>query len=176
MKKLLLLFAIITTLSCCKKDDDNNTDVLPPATQTGEGTFACKVNGQNFIDTSGGYFNCFYQFTGGEYYFGIQGSDELETLISVDIGTYNKEILENETYQLIENTNGNAWAGSSFNPNNTTQEFSTTNSQFTGELTITKLDFTNNIVSGTFWFDIENPYTGETVEIREGRFDTLFTQ
>ncbi|MDC9722719.1 MAG: DUF6252 family protein [Urechidicola sp.] len=176
MKKLLLLLTITLTLSCCNKDDDNNTDVLPPVTQTGAGTFACKVNGQNFIDTSGGYFNCFYQFTGGEYYFGISGSDTIESLISVTIGTYNKEVFENETYQLIENLNGNAWAGSSFNPNNTSQEFSTTNSQYTGELKITKLDFTNNIVSGTFWFDVENPYTGETVEIREGRFDTLFTQ
>ena len=68
------------------------------------------------------------------------------------------------------------FGGGSFNPNNTSQEFSTTNSQYTGALTITKLDFANNIVSGTFWFDLENPYTGETVEIRDGRFDSLFTQ
>ena len=175
MKKLFLLAAIALTLSCCNKDDDT-TESLPPATQTGAGTFACNVNGRAFIDTSGGYFNCFYQLVDGDYFFGIQGSDEIETLISVDIGTYNKEIFENETYQLIENINGHAWGGGSFNPNNTSQEFSTTNLQYKGELSISKLDFTNNIVSGTFWFDLENPYTNETVEIRNGRFDTLFTQ
>ena len=48
--------------------------------------------------------------------------------------------------------------------------------QYTGKLIITKLDFENQIVSGIFWFDLENPFTGERVEIREGRFDTLFTQ
>ncbi|MUU79884.1 DUF6252 family protein [Winogradskyella endarachnes] len=175
MKKLLLSLTILLTLSCCKTDDDDNA-TLPEATQTGAGIFACKVNGQSFIDTSGSYFNCYYQYISGEYYFGISGSDTVESLISVTIGTYNKEIFENETFLLIENISGNAWAGSSFNPNSSSQEFSTTNSQYSGELTITKLDFTNNIVSGTFWFDVENPYTGETVEIREGRFDTLFTQ
>jgi len=44
-----------------------------------------------------------------------------------------------------------------------------------GELHITKLDFEKRIVSGTFWFDLKDPKTGERIEIREGRFDTLFT-
>jgi len=53
--------------------------------------------------------------------------------------------------------------------------YSETNSEYTGELTITKLDFEKNVVSGTFWFDLQHPVTGERIEIREGRFDTLFT-
>ena len=68
--KLFIFLAIALTLSCCNKDDDN-TESLPPATQTGAGTFACKVNGTSYIDTSGGYFNCYYQLVGGDYYFGI---------------------------------------------------------------------------------------------------------
>jgi len=44
-----------------------------------------------------------------------------------------------------------------------------------GKLTITKLDFEKRIVSGIFWFDLQHPITGERIEIREGRFDTLFT-
>lgn len=44
----------------------------------------------------------------------------------------------------------------------------------TGELTITKLDFENNIVSGTFWYDIEDTQ-GVIHQIREGRFDMHFT-
>lgn len=51
----------------------------------------------------------------------------------------------------------------------------TTTPEVTGELTIIKLDFENNIVSGTFWFDAIND-DGEIVEIREGRFDMRFTQ
>ena len=45
MKKLILLFTVSLILSCCNSDDDNNTETLPPATQTGAGTFACKVKG-----------------------------------------------------------------------------------------------------------------------------------
>ncbi|RBP26031.1 hypothetical protein DFR65_1194 [Oceanihabitans sediminis] len=180
MKKLLLLLTITLTLSCCNKDDDNNTETLPLATQTGAGTFACKVNGQNFIDTSDGYFNCFYQFTGGEYYFSISGEDQdyknSNLPWSISLGTVHKTISQEETLQLLESTDGNASGVAFFTFSINNSESSSTNSQFTGELTITKLDFTNNIVSGTFWFDIEHPVTGETVEIREGRFDTLFTQ
>ena len=40
----------------------------------------------------------------------------------------------------------------------------------TGELTITRVDLSNSIISGTFWFDAINS-EGEVVEIREGRFD-----
>ena len=54
--------------------------------------------------------------------------------------------------------------------------FSRTNSIQTGNLTITKLDQTNQIVSGTFWFDVEHPISGEIVEVREGRFDMQYTQ
>ncbi|WP_418651151.1 DUF6252 family protein [Tenacibaculum aestuariivivum] len=90
--------------------------------------------------------------------------------------TEEKSISENETLVFDEIADGNAYAGCGFVFSTTNGNFSYTNSQYTGELTITKLDFTNNIVSGKFWFDIEHPTTGEIVEIREGRFDTLFTQ
>ncbi|SEA48958.1 DUF6252 family protein [Bizionia paragorgiae] len=180
MKKLLILFSICGLLTCCNKDDDNDDQPLPPITQSGAGTFACKVNGQNFIDTSGGFFNCFYQNVDGEYYFSISGIDNnyknTNLPWSISFGTIAKTIMEGETLQLIEETNGNA-AGSAFFSISTTQgESSTTDINNSGELTITKLDFTNNIVSGTFWFDILNPVTGEIVQIREGYFDTIFTQ
>ena len=87
-----------------------------------------------------------------------------------------------KVYTLINGTSGaftvqfKTVSGTGFTFSITDNQSSSTNSQFTGELSITKLDFTNNIVSGTFWFDIEHPVTGETVEIRNGRFDTLFTQ
>ncbi|WP_425413758.1 hypothetical protein [Psychroflexus tropicus] len=41
---------------------------------------------------------------------------------------------------------------------------------------MTKLDTDNQIVSGTFWFDVEHPTTGEVLEIREGRFDMQYTE
>lgn len=44
---------------------------------------------------------------------------------------------------------------------------------FRGELTIKKLDFDNQIMAGTFWFDAVDTF-GNTVEVRDGRFDLLF--
>jgi len=49
MKKLFLLLFIIIFLSGCERDDNKN-NTLPPATQTGVGTFACYVNGKAFVD------------------------------------------------------------------------------------------------------------------------------
>lgn len=45
-----------------------------------------------------------------------------------------------------------------------------TNTIKKGELKITRLDLSNSIISGTFWFDAINS-NGEIVKIREGRFD-----
>lgn len=45
----------------------------------------------------------------------------------------------------------------------------------TGELKITKLDYDNHIVSGTFWFDVKDS-NGVVHEIRDGRFDVQFTE
>ncbi len=66
--------------------------------------------------------------------------------------------------------------GGRFKQSINSSTFSNTSQIYSGQLTVTKLDFTNNIISGTFRMDLVNPYTNEIVEIRDGRFDTLFTQ
>jgi len=174
MKKLLLLLTIILTISSCNKDDDDNNETLPPATQTGAGTFACYVNGQSFIDTSGGYFNSFYQFIDGQYFFGIGGLDANGGLLDQIILSSNaSEIEEGVQYILTCNEPQNYYGEVAFARQ--LLGATTCNTNF-GTMTITKLDFTNNIVSGVFEFDIIHPNTGETIQIRDGRFDTLFTQ
>ena len=110
MKKIFLLLFTAFLISCCSKDD-NYGEGLPAETQTGVGTFACKVNGKPFIDKSGGYFNCYYQFVDGEYYFGIQGRNKNEEMRTVVLSTTAKTITEGETLLLLENVDGNAWGG-----------------------------------------------------------------
>lgn len=180
MKKLLLI-ALTLSLYACNSDDDkpqNPVDQLPKATQTGEGTFACLVDGKPFIDKSGGWFNCFYQYVDDGWHFGIQGKDESYkyTLLprSIALGTTKKKISEGGVLQLIEISEGNASGGGGFTFSINDSQSSSTNQEYTGELTITKLDFESYIVSGTFWFDIKHPVTGDTIKIREGIFDTFF--
>ena len=175
MKQIILILTTFLTLSCCSSDDDK-TETLPPATQTGAGTFACYVNGKTFIDKSGGYFNCYYQFLDGEYFFGIGGNVNNLIPQNIYIQTQKKSISESETLLLFAIADGNAYGGCGFSYSPTESYQSYTNSQHTGELKITKLDFENHIVSGTFWFDIAHPTTGEIIQIRDGRFDTLFTE
>src|SRR5690554_7308219 len=113
MKKIFLLLLAILTLSCCS-DDDNNNIALPPATQTGAGTFACYVNGKPFIDKSGGWFNCFYQLVDGEYYFAIGGKDNNSMPRSISLGSTKKQIFEGEVYPLLEVSDGNVSGGGDF--------------------------------------------------------------
>ena len=179
IKKLLILFAFSFSILSCSKDD-NKSQTLPEATQTGRGIFACYVDGKPFIDNSGSpngiSFNGFYQLVDGEYYFGIHGEGRIKDLITVGIYSNRSQIDQPNLFQIISNNPNNFYGLCSFNPNINSQETSLTDSNYTGELNVTKFDLQNQIVSGTFWFNIKNPYTNETVKITDGRFDAHFGQ
>jgi hypothetical protein len=50
LRKLLLYLCLATLTQCSKcKDDPIPVNQLPPATQTGAGTFGCLVNGQAWM-------------------------------------------------------------------------------------------------------------------------------
>ena len=161
MKKLILLLFTTFTLSCCNNDDDKpqtELEKLPPATQTGANTFGCLLDGKAFLPGNGqNTLDCVYQFVNDEYYFALQGNNEINNFsVLIGLSTNAKHIEQNNTYAL----NG---------------MFSTTDgTTYTGELTITKLDDINHIVSGTFWFDIVD-FQGNSHQIRDGRFDMQYT-
>ena len=90
------------------------------------------------------------------------------------IATNRKSISQDGVYQLFSDTPGNAWGGGAVNVSSTNNEFAETNQNYTGQLIITKFDIENQIVSGTFWMNLQHPITGDTVKITEGRFDTRF--
>ena len=61
---------------------------------------------------------------------------------------------------------GNAYAY--YNFQNSTY---VTNDTISGNLTITKLDLTNRIISGKFYFNGIDTASNETIKITDGRFD-----
>ncbi|MGG7035641.1 MAG: hypothetical protein ACI7YS_10685 [Flavobacterium sp.] len=175
MKNLLFLFITSFTLICCEKDNSSKPieeiDKLPPATQTGANKIGCILDGKAFLPYGFNSTNCFYQYVDGEYYFFVrcQNRDKQNNLISIDLTTNGSQISENKTYQLYEHTKGNVSGVYLFNLD---ENF--TSHTHTGELKITKLDRVNGIVSGTFWYDVEDK-EGVVHQIRNGRFDFHYT-
>ena len=172
MKNLLLLILTVFILTSCDKEDNKpktELEKLPPATQTGARTFGCLLDGVAFVPTKS---NCssFYQYVNG-YYFSLQGSKYVnKELILLGLSTDNLKIEEGKTYILLDKIDGNASAAYFDDIDN-----SRTSLMENGEMKITKLDLTKNIVSGTFWYDIKDG-KGIVHKIREGRFDMPFTQ
>jgi hypothetical protein len=173
MKKLAFLIFSILLFGCDKEDKPSNPiDQLPPATQTGAGTFGCLVNGVPFVDNSG-FFNCFYQLVDGEYYFGIRGRRNF-VIDQIGIGSEKKNIETGVNLSLISQQDGSFYGRVSFNCSNCLG--ATTIDENPGTIIFTRLDFENNIVSAKFEFTITDPNTGTIYKVTEGRFDALFTQ
>jgi len=177
---ILFTFLLLTANQCVRQPHGPN-DPLPPATQEGKEIFACYVNGNAFIATP---YNCFYQYDyeDGRHYLSIRGDDKTyfnDTSLpwSINLGS-NIDIQEDMTLRLSKWIEGQDSAhGCIFlTAKNGDGVGNCTDENLTGEMHITKFDLQNRIISGTFWFDVINPLTGDTLEIRDGRFDVHFAR
>lgn len=181
IKKISKISLGVVLMFCSCSNDDNikqpaPQDILPPATQTGVVMLACKVNGVPYICKGYDQLVSYYQWVNGGYGFVIAGLKETNLTWSVELGNRGNAPISTGTYPLNGTNPGYFGGGYVLGGPDNYLEGSVTNSIYTGEMTITKFDLTTEIVSGTFWFDIQNPWTGEKIEIREGRFDTHFSQ
>ncbi|TXD80791.1 hypothetical protein ESY86_19970 [Subsaximicrobium wynnwilliamsii] len=178
MKNLLLLLTITLTLSCCKKDDDqseNPIDQLPPATQTGEQTFGCLINGEAFVPPSFGSNSpsAFYQFVDGAYTLSIYGSiSGGPNLKSINIGCLDMPLIQETNYTLRERITNNYFGNYNIGGGITYSGSSST--EYPGTLVITNFDPDNFIISGTFEFTVLDSDGGE-INITNGRFDMNYT-
>jgi hypothetical protein len=176
MKNKFLISLLLLAFCACDKDNDtpaNPVSQLPPATQIGANTFGCLLDGAVFKPGSApNSLNCYYQFVDGEYYFHIAATknDNTNNYYALGINTAKKSIVQGEVYQLYEMTDGNVYGLFFFN-----LDYNYTSHLNTGQLTITKFNFSQNIISGTFFYDILGS-NGVVHQIRDGRFDMHFTQ
>ncbi len=158
---IILAFPIANGLKSCSKDDAPSDPIsqLPTHTQTGENTFGCLLDGQAFLPSALYVpYNCFYQYVDRGFYFWISATNRINGITkSIYLGTERLQISENNTYILKQRVNGNAFGGY-FIGNDSTGEIQNnyTSSIYSGKIIITKLDFENHIVSGTFWFDVKD--------------------
>lgn len=179
MKNLFLLLIAGITLSCCNNDDDNNSqnpiDQLPPATQTGEQTFGCLINGEAFVPPSFGSNapGAFYQFVDGAYTLGISaskgGGNELKSVL---IGALDVPNIIESNYPLVSEESGNFLAKHLIGGGIIYTGI--TSNENPGTLTITNFDPDNFIISGTFEFTVLDD-DGSEIHITNGRFDMNYT-
>jgi hypothetical protein len=176
MKKLLLLLLTTFILSSCNKDDNpfSSKDQLPAETQAGANTVGCLINGQVYLPSQRGInspINCQYEYINNEFFFIMSFSDDKNSGPNVSVQTLRINLSQGETYILNKNSIDNG----DFTGGGGAYRLSSSNKYYTnaikrGELKITRVDLSNSIISGTFWFDAINS-NGEIVEIRSGRFD-----
>ncbi len=181
-----LLLAALLGLSQCKHKNPSPAkpeDQLPPATQTGAGTFGCLLNGQPWKPSGfNGYPNFLVSYdptyhggslsirtyrypTGAQdaQYIGF-GGDQLNKP-----GTYPLTTLNSSTplspYTAFF-TDGNQSSPCDYYSGNQ-------GATVKGQLTITRLDLSSGIVSGTLECTLSQPGC-DTIKITQGRFDGKF--
>ncbi|HSZ87515.1 MAG TPA: hypothetical protein VK787_15890 [Puia sp.] len=173
MKKSFLFYVIVLLLfsfSNCKKDNGPKSDNpygLPNATRSGLGTFACRINGIDFIAKYGAYNG----LPNGKY-----SSDS--TTLGASFGSnyflfFDVHVKENVqlnlAYEMYNNSNlsfvylsDSSCFGISSNVINAFTAI--------GSIKFSRLDSVNKIISGTFSFQVPIPAC-DTLNFTDGRFD-----
>ncbi|SDB62919.1 hypothetical protein SAMN03097699_2788 [Flavobacteriaceae bacterium MAR_2010_188] len=176
MKNLLIIIMLISILGCSNNDDDAS---LPEATQTGENTAGCLVDGEILVpkgsSLGGPRLRAFYQRDENGFHFGlIIANNSIEPQEYVNI-IMNDTLVEGESYNLISQVLDKNGYTSNFGEYivGLRPDYITTDTQV-GQVTITKLDTQRKIISGTFWFDAIHFENKDVVEVRDGRFDMRY--
>ena len=170
----VIIFAACTLFTSCKKDHE---DTLPPATQTGAGTFGCKINGKVYVPkgSSGtGTPNPRIQYDfnlNGQPYLVIDTKRYNGSNVDGSVEIYFSHVTQTGQFTIPTNF-GYAVGWSSFIPGCGVGNLDPS-VQAWGGGQITKLDIPNHIISGTF--DIKAIKPGcDTIRITDGRFDIKF--
>ena len=188
-----ILFLVSTTTQCSKTTVDPNG--LPPETQTGAGTFACKINGMVWKYKDPNYevlstkpktrlqFDPYYKggyldISAVRFADGIHEDDLInlgaDSLLFKKIKTVNAANYSNYFNYGIIFTNYDATRQDCYEYRTTNALDNTGNYYCDGKLTITKLDQTAKIISGTFYAIIYQTPCRDTLKITDGRFDIKY--
>lgn len=139
---------------------------LPAATQTGERTFGCLVDGKAWVTKLTTHSQSDYQTGTLSVFAGVLNQDFYSN-ISFYVSDLN---LTEKTYQFREKINqpGNQYA--LYHDFEGPCEYITT-TEYNGNVTITHLDKVNFIISGTFQFEAYSADCSKIIKITDGRFD-----
>ncbi len=173
------LFLCLVTLAILIFSCNKEVTELPPATQEGLNTFGCKVDGSIWVPQGFGSFpaNDILEahFASGDLYINARNFSKSPT--ETEFEFFIKGVNAEGVYQLntsVGYPSVNAsyvyYVQRKINPENEWL----TSAQYTGTVTITKIDNVNHFVSGTFEFHAINLYNAPApIHVTEGRFDVI---
>ena len=191
MKRLRLWLALLVlsaTLTQCSKCKENIEPSLPPETQVGAGTFACRINGVvwqyknptglNLLERTNWQYDPNDKLgklfiSGYRYDDSNVGLDRLG--IYTDSLSLRKIVIVNSSIENLRIAYDNYQTSKIECTYNNTQVLVDKSKNFyrQGKLEVTKLDLQSRIISGRF--DCTIYQTGcDTLKITEGRFDLKF--
>jgi hypothetical protein len=165
-----LLVLVLSSFSACDKEED--LSVLPQETQSGKNTFGCKINGQNFF---GGYL--VYTLVPGFLVYYNHKTDYLDISTTGKFQNNTNGMLHLTIFNPRENTTTKIYKAEFDYISSPSNLFDNYGVLKGGEVTITKLDTVNKIVSGRFNFvGTQATYPGkfngnDSIAITDGRFD-----
>ena len=174
-----LLLAALLGLCQCKHTDPappKPEDQLPPATQTGANTFGCLLNGQPWLPTYGltgltGPFRVSYDpgYSGGSLQIRVHrivsGLPDGQDFI---IG--GAPISKEGNYVIGNTAPCGVYYSTGLQSGPCQEYYNAPGLTMHGQLTITHLDMTKGIISGTFTFTLAQPGC-DTLKVTQGRFD-----
>ncbi len=172
---LTVFFCSCISLESCTLSDDpkpkTELEKLPPVTQEGKNTFGCLVNGK-------AWFTTYITDATSDYQLGslqLSGVVDEPKFQSIGISLRDEDggqVLTTGIYNLKAPTPFFPSAGF-YDPPCIYGGPSNLDQILKGELTITKFDKINYIISGTFHFTVINPVC-DTVRVTNGRFDIRY--
>jgi len=182
MKRTSIIIMLACTLYLgCKRNECEEYCALPPITAEGKNTFGCKVNGELFFADApvGSRLFNFTRFACNDTGAPIRTKKALLVALSNKAGGtllfYLDDLIpfESATKQLNRTTD--PWpaevCAEDYARYVAGGKAYQTNESFRGEVTLSRFDTLNRIVSGTFHFTAVHPPTGESVSVTDGRFD-----
>lgn len=174
--------ALLISASC--KKEQNTSNGLPPATQSGANTLGAKFNSS--VWTAHSCTTCFGGGTGirasrSGNSFGIDGQSLNVNggLTTLRLSLHNVKSVGDYTLTAQDISVGGVNFGQiQIGQASNSPELSyQTNGSYQGKVSITKLDLTHKIISGTFQGDLVNTSNGaDIIHMTEGRFDVLYQE
>jgi len=168
----MILWVVLLATSSCKKNDLSRAEGLPPITDTGANTFGCMVNGKVYRNhwVHGSWqpsLQCYYEYVAGQRFFTlIAENGDWGKAIAFNMNGFelHGDTVFNYT-NVIKDKGISARYGTLGGMEYATYQYCA------GEFHLTHFAEKKSFAAGTFWFDAVDSLTGDTVHVRDGRFD-----